>query len=293
MAEPFIYVIDDDDEAINPSVTPPINPPNNAPNSVAPPLTLEYVMGDQNVVDARPAHGQANNHRQLILEEKEHLFKIFSALKRTTNAPNPITVAGWHKFLDAIFNRWTTRSPAPKNSVLPLKKFTETHIQVGTLKHDHPLSDAQLKEGARVQKDERRRGAPVFFGLTLNYETGSILWTWRDAKCAGISPDHVTLDHGMDSVTIRREAMMNYDNFELPRIRDYNLALVIACARRAIKKWVEAGTGRQPNLDISDLPADLKRPVSAIVMARDDSRRVLAASTESLQSVAGLRDSPY
>ncbi|CAJ0539765.1 Ff.00g072160.m01.CDS01 [Fusarium sp. VM40] len=60
---------------------------------------------------------------------------------------------------------------------MPPRKFSETHIKVGTLNQDHPLSDAQLKDGTRVQKQERSRGAPVFFGLALNYETGSILWT--------------------------------------------------------------------------------------------------------------------
>jgi hypothetical protein len=292
MAEPFNHPSGGDNEPNNP----PMNPPGNAPGNVDPPqyveplLTLEYIRSDRNVVAARPAHGRANNHSQLILDEKEHLSLIFTALERTTTAPNPITVAGWHKFLNAIFNRWTTRSPAPKNPVLPLKKFTETHIRVGTLKHDHPLSDAQLKDGVRLQRAERKEDQPVFFGLALDSQTGSILWTWRDAKCAGINPEHVTLDDGMNSHTIRREAMINYDNFELPRIREYNSALVIACARRAIKRWVEAGTGRFCLLEPSDIPSDLKRPVSAIVMARDEGRRLIAAAAEAEENVADMED---
>ncbi|CAJ0539763.1 Ff.00g072150.m01.CDS01 [Fusarium sp. VM40] len=74
MAEPVIFVIDDDDdEIINPPMNPPVNPPNNAQNHaplntlnnidprryVAPPLTLEYVLGDPNVVAARPVPGSS------------------------------------------------------------------------------------------------------------------------------------------------------------------------------------------------------------------------------------------
>ncbi|KIL96258.1 hypothetical protein FAVG1_01002 [Fusarium avenaceum] len=289
-----------DNSPMNPHNNPPMNPPGNAPGNahgnfgpppyVEPPLTLEYIRSDRNAVDARQAHGRASNHRQLTLEEKEHLSLIFTALKRTTHAPNPITVAGWHNFLNAILTCWTTRSAAPKNPVLPLKRFTETHIQVGTLKCDHPLSNAQLREGVRVQKDERKRGAPVFFGLTLDYETGSVLWTWRDAKCVGISSDHVRLDEVMNSHTIRREAMINYDSFELSRIREYNKALVIACARRAIKKWVEAGTGRDCDLEQSDTPSDLKYPMTAAVMARDEGRRLIAAAAEAAENVENISD---
>ncbi|KAH6968668.1 hypothetical protein DER45DRAFT_607400 [Fusarium avenaceum] len=254
MADRFVHHNDGDNGPDNPPMNPnnnnPMNPNNNnplgnAPDNVDPPpyieplLTLEYIR------------------------KKERLSLIFKALERTTSAANPVTIAGWHKFLNATFSRWTTRSAAPKNPVLPLKKFTETHIQVGILKCDHPLSDAQLREGVREQKDER------------------------------ISPDYVTLDPGMTSHTIRREPLMNYDFHELPRVRYYSKALILACAGRAVQKWVASGTVHRPHLDFDDLPTGLKTCIFASALAQEDSRRVLAASTESLQNPVGRQDSPW
>ncbi|SPJ73719.1 uncharacterized protein FTOL_03449 [Fusarium torulosum] len=278
MAEPFIYVIDDDDELINPSVTPPINPPtnppintpintpNNAPNSIAPPLTLEYVMGDQNVVDARPAHGRADSHEQLTSEEKLRLLTLFTYLETTRDPPFVLTTAHWHSFLNDIFGRWTTASNPPTTlSCLPESSW-------------------------RLISGSASSSMTIPFPITSSRQASDCRKGSRDAKCEGISPDHVSLDQVMNSHTIRREAMINYDNFELPRIRKYNKALVTACARRAIKKWVEAGTGRYVHLDHSDTPADLKRPVSAIVIARDEGRRLIAAAAEAEENVADIED---
>ncbi|KAM0235658.1 hypothetical protein ACHAP5_009628 [Fusarium lateritium] len=310
MADRVVYIIDDDDEPaipINnprhvpprgPTETPPVNPPVNPPvpannppvnppvgpqgggffnahnrgtrsRYVAPLLTQEYMLSDEDVVDSRPLPAHAN---------------------KNSRPPFQLTVANWDSFLDDIFKSWDTRSQAPANPVMPLRKFHQTHIQVGRLKHDHPLADAQLRDGARVQKIERTRGAPVFFGLTPNYETGCVQWFWRDAKCASINPDHVTLDEGMDSHTIRRDALKNYNFHKLPRMREHNLASNIACARRAIKKWVEAGTGRYCHLDYSDIPSDLKLPVLATVMAQNEGRRLVAASAEAAENFEHVDD---
>ncbi|KAM0221103.1 hypothetical protein ACHAQD_005859 [Fusarium lateritium] len=306
MAERIIYVIDDDDEPGIPINNPPRAPVNelprapvnelpvgpqggaffNAPNRgtrpryIAPLLTQEYMLSDEDVVDSRTPPAHADSHE---------LFIIFTRLENR-QPPFQLIVANWDSFLDDIFKSWDTRSQAPANPVTPLRKFHQTHIQVGILKHDHPLSDAQLKDGVRVQKLERTRGAPVFLGLTLNYETGCVLWTWRDAKCAGVSREHVELDEGMTSHTIRREALINYDNFGLPRMQEPNLATIIACARRAIKKWVEAGTGRYCHLDYSDIPSDLKLPLLATVMAQDEGRRLVAAFAEAAENFEHVED---
>lgn len=57
-------------------------------------------------------------------------------------------------------------------------------------------------------------GNLCFFGLSLNYETGLVDWTWRHAKNIGISPRYVRLDPDKTSTSIRGDAMLRYDNIE-------------------------------------------------------------------------------
>ncbi|KAF4958248.1 hypothetical protein FSARC_11046 [Fusarium sarcochroum] len=139
-----------------------------------------------------------------------------------------------------------------------------------------------------VQKPERLEDAPVFFGLTLNYETGSLAWTWRDAKCSGLDPEYVVFNDGMDSVTIRTEAMLNYDEHERTRVRNYNKQLIIACARRTIKKWAQAGTDADPRVDVEDRPHDIERLYLSGPLAEIYAERLAQATAAYMENYDGL-----
>ena len=47
----------------------------------------------------------------------------------------------------------------------------------------------------------------VHFGLTLKYETGSILWACGDFLCRGIPTDSFENFHGMAYLGMRAEAI--------------------------------------------------------------------------------------
>ena len=63
------------------------------------------------------------------------------------------------------------------------------------------------------QKRERRADQPVYFGLVgLNSETRVVDWAWRNKKNAAVDPQYVHLDHDQASITIRTQAMLQYNN---------------------------------------------------------------------------------
>ncbi|EXK39150.1 hypothetical protein FOXG_19000 [Fusarium oxysporum f. sp. lycopersici 4287] len=88
----------------------------------------------------------------------------------------------------------------------------------------------QIKSGVTEQRPERCANTPVYFGLTLNYEAGSIFGSGK-------------------TKAIRAEAIYNYDAAEIRRVRDYNRDNVRANARRAIKKWSQEGSHKRNDED--------------------------------------------
>ncbi|KAH7164603.1 hypothetical protein DER46DRAFT_661730 [Fusarium sp. MPI-SDFR-AT-0072] len=160
-----------------------------------------------------------------------------------------VTVSDWNRFLTDVFSGWNTLQRAPKDPVLSNKSIHDSHIIVGKLNVTLPLTKEQIKSGVTEQRPERCANAPVYFGLTLNYETGSILWTWKDEGGSNLHPDNVRLDPDMDDVKIRAEAIYNYDAAEIRRVRDYNRDNVRANARCAIKKWSQEGSHKSNDED--------------------------------------------
>ena len=140
----------------------------------------------------------------------------------STLMDTPATVNDYQRFLANVFDGWDSTSPIEAVEPLPVRHFSHTRIKVGVLTVDHPLSPQQIKNGVTEQKRERRAGQPVYFGLGLNYETGVVDWAWRDVKNSGISPQYVTLDNGQSNITIRANAMYQYDTHERNRIRNFN-----------------------------------------------------------------------
>ncbi|KAJ4267486.1 hypothetical protein NW762_003593 [Fusarium torreyae] len=269
----------------------PLNPPNpHAPPGEAPPdhITINQIRQDRQVQAGRPRNSRISRHTQLTVREKELLFDYMQSMAMTADPPFVITVPDWYRFLRGLTEGWSTTMKAPKTPKnITTRQFEHTHIEVGYLRENLPLTVAQKASGD-VQRPERCAGAPAFFGLTLHYETGAVQWTWRDAKCSGLSPDYVVLNEGMTPVSIRADAMLNYDQHERVRVRNYNKELIIACARRTLKKWAQEGTGGNPETDIEDCTQDLQRLYLAGPSAQAESVRLTKAVASYMENYDGL-----
>ncbi|KAM0557085.1 hypothetical protein ACHAPJ_005348 [Fusarium lateritium] len=260
--------------------------PANAPEPVKPEITIDRVQADRQVVASRGPNARVTRHSQLTMREKSKLLDTFLDMEDVADPPIVSTVTDWDRLLNSLFEDWNARQNAPKNPILPDRKLEHTHLKVGHLRENLPLTDAQKAANA-VQKAERSADAPAYFGLTLDYGTGAVLWTWRDSKNARLSPKYVELNQGMTDVTIRIEAIQDYDSKERTRIRNYNKQLVLACARRSIKKWAKQGTARPPRVDLEDHPQDIQKMVFAAPFVKAESLRLAQASDVCLEDFLG------
>ncbi|KAF4458022.1 hypothetical protein F53441_176 [Fusarium austroafricanum] len=157
--------------------------------------------------------------------------------------------------------------------LLPMTLFLHTHIKVGTLTQDLPLSREQVAAG-RQQKAARLAGKPVYFGLMINTDTNLVEWTWRDENFSLLNSKYVRLDEGKTLTSIRSEAINNYDHRERIRTCEHNKNIILACARRALQKWVAAGTDVYPIVHNEDMPRGILRYVFAADIVEADVRRL-------------------
>lgn len=221
-----------------------------------PMLSHQTIQDIMNYVEHRPANTVIRDEANMTLAELYSISTILQSLEAIMDVP--ATISDFKRLLGSIFNRWDSSTPIDAAASLPQRQFGHTRIRVGVLSVDHPLSPQQIKAGVTEQKRERRAGQPVFFGLVLNYETGVVDWAWRDVKNACISPQYVRLDDGQTNVTIRAQAMCQYDTIECNRIRTFNTSLITTCARRIIGKWAQVGTDRDPIIHDMDRPFGLQ-----------------------------------
>ncbi|KAF5550238.1 hypothetical protein FPHYL_9422 [Fusarium phyllophilum] len=133
---------------------------------------------------------------KLTVAHHQALLPLLLRLSATQTPGVDITVGHWKDFKMEIVAGWNSQQRASADPVPPKKKREDAHIHVGTLRVTLPLTKEQIKKGVTVQVKERRAGEPAHFGLTLNYETESILWTWRDENFQGVPADAVRInDH--------------------------------------------------------------------------------------------------
>lgn len=206
----------------------------------------------------------SQDHHQLVTEEKQKLGGWLRRSSRVTDPSFHVTAEDFRNYLNTISENWSSE-PAVPGGPCPLDRTaTEARILVGTLKVTAPPSKMQVRKANPTQKPARLAGQPVYCGITLNYETDGVAFTWKDRHGAGISYDIISFTPGLDRTEIRYRAIVNYDHHELQRVRLYISAIIVACARRAFKVWAERGTEDDPDFDVQE-PQDLQ----TCVFARD------------------------
>ncbi|GKU01200.1 hypothetical protein FLAG1_03268 [Fusarium langsethiae] len=122
------------------------------PRPNAPPRTAQNLPDDEirlsnSAIQQR--HRYRNNQRGpnttitsaegLTLLELQALSTLMHDLSMTIGNAT-ITVADFRRFLTNIFDAWQTNFAVPPLPVIRSRQFDDTRIQVGVLRHDHPLS---------------------------------------------------------------------------------------------------------------------------------------------------------
>ncbi|KAG5663707.1 hypothetical protein KAF25_006292 [Fusarium avenaceum] len=139
-------------------------------------LSRAVITRFTDVVDDRQRDTQVTSHDQLTTEEKQ---KIGVWLRQSS---------------DAIY----AGLPDPGGPSVVDRTATEARTPVGTLKVDAPFSRNQIRKSTETQKSVCRAGKPVTCGVTLNYETDGLAFTWKDRQGAEISYDIISFKSGLD-----------------------------------------------------------------------------------------------
>lgn len=151
-------------------------------------LAGDYFLEHPYVISERRGPSRVCRFTDLARKENEALILIMTEGIQAIYPGKTPTIKDWHDFVRGVFGGWTSMSVAPRHPVLREPRFDETHIEVGKLTTDAP---------SETNSTARRAGAPVFLGVSLNYEQGQVLKTWRDKNCKGVSHPFVELHRGL------------------------------------------------------------------------------------------------
>ncbi|KAH7185100.1 uncharacterized protein B0J16DRAFT_371951 [Fusarium flagelliforme] len=226
-------------------------------------------------VQSRNAGTPIFNQHQMTLQELLCLTQILKSLQHRTE--QPVAMLNFRSILEYSFNGWNTTHHVGHPPALAERKFNESRIQVGFLSQDHPLPAGKTRNGQQVRA-ARRAGQPVFFGVGLQYEDGTVDWAWRDKNNAGVSPRYVTLANGKTATSIRADAMVHFDMAEYDRIQVYNSRLVAYHLRCITKKWAEVGTAVKADIEMEDQPRGFAAVQLSIPIALEQGERLLEAA---------------
>ncbi|KAI1071591.1 hypothetical protein LB507_005003 [Fusarium sp. FIESC RH6] len=259
--QPIVIIEDEDDEN---------NAPLPRPQSPHAPLSFDEIHDTMQYAQSRHPGVSIFNQHQLTVHELHALTRLLRSLEQHNGIP--VTMRDFRRMLEKAFNGWNTNCPIANPPVLPVRKFADSRILVGSLTQDHPLTTETARNGNRVPA-ARRACQPVFLGVDLQYEDGTVDWAWRDQDDAVVSPRYVRLDNGKTATSIRADAMVRFDREECLRIQTYNSALIDISVRTIVKKFADVGTALYPDIDEEDRPrgfatAQLARPIAQAQAAR-------------------------
>lgn len=99
----------------------------------------------------------------MTVEELHCLSRLLKSLARHTG--QPVTTASLRSILEYSFDGWDTTHDVGIPPSLAERTFYECRILASTLSQDHPLPAGRT-----------RPRQPVFFGIGLQYEDGTVDW---------------------------------------------------------------------------------------------------------------------
>ncbi|CAJ0545536.1 Ff.00g090090.m01.CDS01 [Fusarium sp. VM40] len=158
---------------------------------------------------------QVTSHDQLTTEEKQKLGVWLRQSSNATYAGLHATINEFYQYLEAIFENWFSDSADPGGPSVVDLTATEARIPVGTLKVDAPFSRNQIRKGTETQKSVRRAGKPVTCGVTLNYETDGLTFTWKDRHGTEISYDIISFKSGLDQTDMTSATRLQENELSL------------------------------------------------------------------------------
>ncbi|KAL6919756.1 hypothetical protein FSST1_003782 [Fusarium sambucinum] len=181
-------------------------------------LTRAIISSFTDVARGREPGIPIKAHCKLVTEEKQKLGEWLRRSSRATGHNLRVTIRDFHCYLDAILKYWSSESSVPGEPSLRNRSSFETSIEVGAFKVNAPLRSISPRKTVTVLE----------------------------------SDDIISFTPGLEQEEIHDRAIANYDHYKLERVRSHNSAIIVDCARRAIKVWTQCGTEDDPDIDVQE-----------------------------------------
>ncbi|KAF4986867.1 hypothetical protein FDECE_15737 [Fusarium decemcellulare] len=240
------------------------------------------IRQDPNLVATRPAGALVTDPSHLTAAEKINLIDLIEAYASMYDPPTKIQQHDLEGLLTSVFGGWDTSVDEDEiqNPILEKRSVPETRLHVGHFRVTLPLSKNQ-KAKSLPQKPERMAGAKAYLSLALNPERMASAKTYL--SLAFMNSEQELLLPGWTINTAKAKAVRNYDTAEKTRIAQYNFELIVACARRWIKRWAADGTDVQPVANANDIPNNIQ----PLVLASSYIHSIAAAYSRLLDFLQG------
>ncbi|KAG5755630.1 hypothetical protein H9Q69_003404 [Fusarium xylarioides] len=148
---------------------------------------------------------------------------------------------GWHPGLPV---------PMPEE---PIRKFSESALQVGHFKEDVPGYPSSISAN-------RKRNAKAYF-MVKRFDTNPPMtcFLWCDADGKPVNKRFIQMAEGLDMEHLKRDLIVMYNDHEMSLVVEYNEALKVAKDRLALRQCElgrvdymlpadQGGDGREPCL---------------------------------------------
>ncbi|KIN04940.1 hypothetical protein OIDMADRAFT_177292 [Oidiodendron maius Zn] len=202
----------------------------NVPNT--PPPTVPAVPANIGPphMEKETAYRIKSDLSQHQITECEALFGIAVKTVKGAKATKTQINDFWH----CVFDRWTSAKkptmPRYKN-----RQAADSSVEVGIFKCDLPAG-----KGGEVQI-QRLKGAPAFLKVHVGGSAKSLSWLWVDSVGQTVNQSYIDLFDGQPLQSFFKDAVIQYDRAELPRLCQWNSRLAVYITRRRIFYWTKNG----------------------------------------------------
>ncbi|KIN05951.1 hypothetical protein OIDMADRAFT_49453 [Oidiodendron maius Zn] len=192
--------------------------------------------------DADPANSRAlAAWADLSENEKPAVGRIVSLTKRTREpdaaAVGASTTSNYYSAAMGIFSR---DLPAVESQ---LEEFGSSAREVYKAFPNTPRKSKKTTEqilGGEAQP-QRLKGAPAFIKVHVGGTAKCLNWLWIDSASRAVNQSYIEFFNGQPLESFIKDAIIQYDSAELPRLCQWNSKLAVYIVRRRIKNWTENG----------------------------------------------------
>ena len=140
--------------------------------------------------------------------------------------------ARFRDFIEHVYRDWTFSDPIILPTLVP-HTFAQASLHVGRLMGDIPVHSGS------VISNNRKKGAKAYLMIKRDEDDTGFLWCDADGKA--LKKVYIKKSRGMTVSKAKADLVETYNEVEVLNVMEYNKAMMVVNARKAIVKCAEQG----------------------------------------------------